>query len=35
MWINQEECIRCNACLEACPAYAIGLQKVSFATAPM
>jgi len=34
IWINQEECIRCNACLEVCPAYAITLQKVSLATAP-
>lgn len=34
IWINQEECIRCNACLEVCPAYAIDLQKVSLCTKP-
>ena len=32
IWINQEECIRCNACLEVCPAYAIDMQKVSLVT---
>ena len=34
IWINQEECIRCNACLEVCPAYAITLQKVSLSSEP-
>jgi formate dehydrogenase major subunit len=34
IWINQEECIRCNACLEVCPAYAINLQKVSLSSEP-
>ncbi|MCF7816695.1 MAG: FAD-dependent oxidoreductase [Kiritimatiellales bacterium] len=34
IWINEEECIRCNACLEVCPAYAITIQKVSLATEP-
>ena len=32
VWINQEECIRCGACLKACPAYAIDIQKVSLVT---
>ncbi len=35
IWINQEECIRCNACLEVCPAYAINLQKVSLCSEPV
>ncbi|NKB23878.1 MAG: FAD-dependent oxidoreductase [Kiritimatiellae bacterium] len=30
IWINQEDCIRCNACVEACPVDCISLQKVSF-----
>lgn len=31
-YINQEDCIRCNACLEVCPAKCICVQKVSLAT---
>lgn len=29
IWINQADCIRCNACVEACPVDAISVQKVS------
>ncbi len=29
IWINQDECTRCGACLKACPVDAITLQKVS------
>ena len=29
IWINQSDCIRCNACVEACPVDAISVQKVS------
>jgi ferredoxin len=32
IWINQDECIRCGACLKACPVDAITLQKVSLST---
>ena len=32
IWINQDECIRCGACLKACPVDAINLQKVSLTT---
>ncbi|MDF7799945.1 FAD-dependent oxidoreductase [Pontiellaceae bacterium B1224] len=32
IWINQDECIRCGACLKACPVDAISLQKVSLIT---
>ncbi len=32
VWINQDECIRCGACLDACPVDAISLQKVSLTT---
>jgi len=28
-YINQEDCIRCNACLEVCPTQCISVQKVS------
>jgi len=28
-WIHQEDCIRCNACLEVCPVKCISVQKVS------
>ncbi len=28
-YINQQDCIRCNACLEVCPAKCISVQKVS------
>jgi len=27
--INQEDCIRCNACVDACPVDCISIQKVS------
>ena len=30
-WIHQEDCIRCNACLEVCPVKCISVQKVGFA----
>lgn len=29
IWINQEDCIRCNACVDACPVDCISIQKVS------
>ncbi len=32
IWINSDECIRCGACLKACPVDAINLQKVSLIT---
>jgi formate dehydrogenase major subunit len=32
IWINQADCIRCGACVEACPVDAISLQKVSLVT---
>ena len=35
IWINQNECIRCGACLEACPVDAIQLQQVSLSTEPV
>lgn len=35
IWINQNECIRCGACIQACPVDAINLQKVSLCTKPM
>lgn len=35
IWINPDECIRCGACLKACPVDAINLQKVSLCTEPM
>ncbi|HEY5961776.1 MAG TPA: FAD-dependent oxidoreductase [Polyangiaceae bacterium] len=34
IWINQADCIRCGACVEACPVDAISLQKVSLVTVP-
>ena len=34
IWINQDECIRCGACIKACPVDAINLQKVSLCTEP-
>lgn len=34
IYINQEDCIRCNACVEACPADCISIQKVSRETRP-
>ncbi len=32
IWINPDECIRCGACIKACPVDAINLQKVTLAT---
>lgn len=32
IWINSDACIRCGACLQACPVDAINLQKVSLCT---
>ena len=32
IWINQEDCIRCGACVSACPVDAISIQKVSLRT---
>jgi len=34
VWINEEECIRCGACVAACPVDAITLHKVSLALEP-
>lgn len=34
VWINQEDCIRCGACVAACPVDAISIQKVSLKTIP-
>lgn len=34
IWINQEDCIRCGACVAACPVDAISIQKVDLATTP-
>lgn len=31
IYINQEDCIRCNACVDACPVDCISIQKVSHA----
>lgn len=33
-WIHQEDCIRCNACLEVCPVQCINVQKVSLSRGP-
>ncbi len=33
-FINQADCIRCNACLEVCPVKCIHVQKVSWTRAP-
>ena len=35
IWINQEDCIRCGACVAACPVDAISIQKVSLTTEPV
>jgi len=34
IYINQEDCIRCNACVDACPVDCISIQKVSRVTQP-
>ncbi len=34
IWINQDDCIRCGACVSACPVDAISIQKVSLRTIP-
>ncbi len=34
IWINQEDCIRCNACVDACPVDCISIQKVTRDTIP-
>jgi formate dehydrogenase major subunit len=35
IWINSDECIRCGACIKACPVDAINLQKVSLCSEPL
>ena len=35
IYINQDDCIRCNACVDACPVDCISIQKVSRATLPV
>ncbi|PIW18842.1 MAG: 4Fe-4S ferredoxin [Armatimonadetes bacterium CG17_big_fil_post_rev_8_21_14_2_50_66_6] len=34
IWINQADCIRCHACVDACPVDCISLQRVSWRTVP-
>jgi NADPH-dependent glutamate synthase beta subunit-like oxidoreductase/NAD-dependent dihydropyrimidine dehydrogenase PreA subunit len=34
IYINQEDCIRCGACVDACPVDCISIQKVTRTTAP-
>ena len=34
VWINQYDCIRCGACVQACPVDAISVQKADLETAP-
>ncbi len=35
IWINQDDCIRCGACVAACPVDCISVQKVSLVTEPV
>ncbi len=35
VWINEDECIRCGACVEACPVDAITLHKVTLGMEPV
>jgi glutamate synthase (NADPH/NADH) small chain len=35
IYINQEDCIRCGACVDACPVDCISIQKVTRTTAPV
>ncbi len=35
IYINQDECIRCNQCVAACPVDAISIQKVTRQTGPV
>ncbi len=32
IWINQKDCIRCNACVDACPVDCISIQKATLLT---
>lgn len=32
IWINQQDCIRCNACVDACPVDCISIQKATLLT---
>ena len=34
VWINQYECIRCGACVAACPVDAISIQKAALESVP-
>jgi glutamate synthase (NADPH/NADH) small chain len=34
VWINQYDCIRCGACVQACPVDAISVQRADLETAP-
>ncbi len=34
IYINQEDCIRCNACVDVCPVDCISIQKISLASRP-
>ena len=34
VWINQYDCIRCGACVDACPVDAISLQRADLETTP-
>ncbi len=35
IWINPDECIRCGACIKACPVDAISLQKITLENRPV